>query len=386
MKLLFVCNNMHIGGIQKSLLNLLNEISKTHDVTLFLFYPKGDLLDDLPKDINIKTGNFFTRIMGMSHAEAKSAGILTVLWRSFWVIITRVFGIPSVYGCLSKMQRVKEEYNVAISFMQNSSYHFFYGGANEFVINSVSAPKKFTFVHCDFKNYFGNNAYNREYYNNFDGIACVSDSVRAVFNEVCPKFSQKTCTVHNCYDFEKMSKQSLEYKAEYTKDAINIFSASRLSEEKGIFRMFPIFAHLKEEGFKFVWRIAGDGGLFEQAIAERDRYGLNGEVLFLGMLDNPYPYFKNSDFLFLPSYDEAAPMVYGEAAYFGLPVVTTEVTSAKEMIEDNDIGLVCKNEDSEIEKMLFEIFNSPELILSKRKNTFMNNGIALSEFEELINK
>ena len=36
----------------------------------------------------------------------------------------------------------------------------FYGGCNEFVINSVKAKRKISFVHCDFKHYFGHNKYN----------------------------------------------------------------------------------------------------------------------------------------------------------------------------------------------------------------------------------
>ena len=384
LKLLIVCNHMHIGGVQKSLVNLLKEIAPKHDVTLFLFYPTGDFLKDVPENIKIKSGNFFTRILGMSQAEAKMAGIASFLWRSFWVIITRILGIPVSYGCISKMQRLPDEYDVAISFMQNSAYRVFYGGFNEFVINSVKAKKKISFVHCDFKNYFGNNAYNRKYYNSFDRIACVSDSVKAVFNSVCPDCADKTYSVHNCYDFEEMQLKSEKYTAQYTIGKINLFSASRISEEKGILRMMPILARLKENGTKFVWRIAGNGALLDRATEERNKYGLKDDVVFLGMLDNPYPYFKASDMLLVPSYDEAAPMVYGEAAYFGLPVFTTEVTSAREMIEKTGAGFVCKNDDNDIEKNLYNILITPELITEKRKNTLMNNDMAITEFEAVI--
>ena len=82
MKLLFVCNNLHIGGIQKSLLNLLSEIKNRHDITLFLFYPEGELMGDVPQNVKILRGNCFTRIMGMSQAEAKQKGFFTFLHRS----------------------------------------------------------------------------------------------------------------------------------------------------------------------------------------------------------------------------------------------------------------------------------------------------------------
>lgn len=37
-RILIVNNNMHIGGVQKSLLNLLTDIHGRYDVTLLLFY------------------------------------------------------------------------------------------------------------------------------------------------------------------------------------------------------------------------------------------------------------------------------------------------------------------------------------------------------------
>ena len=375
---------MHIGGIQRSLINLLNEISVKHDVSLFLFYPEGELLKRVPENVKIIGGNGFTRIMGMSHAEAKQSGIVTFLRRSFWTVATRVFGIGVVFGILSGMQKLKGEYDAAISFMQNSDFKYFYGGCNEFAIKSVKAEKKITFIHCDFRNFFGNNPYNRAFYKHFDRIACVSDSCKKVFDEVCPEYADKTVSVHNCVNFREMEKLKGEYEAKYTKGATNLFTAARISEEKGIFRMFPIFAYLKSKGFSFVWRVAGDGPLFEKALEERKKYGLDENVEFLGMLSNPYPYFDSSDMLIVPSYNEAAPMVYDEAAYFGLPVFTTETTSAREMVESRGAGFVCENTDEGIRKKLEELLAAPDIILDKAKRIAVSNEKALEEFENLI--
>lgn len=382
MKLLFVCNNMHIGGIQKALANLLGEISDKYDVTLFLFYSSGEL--DIPENVKVICGNKFTKIMGMSQEEAKKAGLFTALWRSMWAVFTKIFGIRIPFSVLSRMQKLRPEYDVAISYMQNSAYKMFYGGCNEFVINSVKARRKISFVHCDFENYFGNNAYNRSYYGKFDKIACVSDSCKAVFDKVCPKCSDKTVSVHNCYDFNEMKSLSTAYDAEYTKDAVNLFTASRISEEKGIFRMFPIFAELKNSGIKFVWRIAGAGPLLYEAMAERDKYGLSDCVEFLGMLDNPYPYFLKSDLLLVPSYNEAAPMVYGEAAFFKLPIFTTDTTSAEELVKERGLGFVCENTDEAIKTQLKALLENRENILEKARETEVSNEQALKEFEDLI--
>ena len=50
-KILFVNSDMKVGGVQKSLLNLLWEISGRYDVTLLLFSPQGAYLKQLPPDV-----------------------------------------------------------------------------------------------------------------------------------------------------------------------------------------------------------------------------------------------------------------------------------------------------------------------------------------------
>ena len=44
---------MKIGGVQKSLCNLLWSIPDQYDVTLFLFSPVGEYMDDIPKQVHI---------------------------------------------------------------------------------------------------------------------------------------------------------------------------------------------------------------------------------------------------------------------------------------------------------------------------------------------
>ena len=392
MNILIVNNNMEIGGIQKSLVNLLNEIHSKHKITLFLFNPHGKLMSDIPKNVRVISGNRFTEILGMSNYEAKRNGVFTYIWRTFNVILTRVLGTKVSFRLVSHFQKIRNEFDVSISYMQNSDCTFFYGGCNEFVLYSTNAKKKAAFVHCDFLNYLGNNPYNISLYNKFDKIACVSDSCRQRFDTASPAAAKKSCTIHNCYDFFKIKERSCEYTAEYTKGFINIFTAARISNEKGILRMIPIFSRLNEEGYKFIWRIAGDGPQYEQAQKKTESFGLKDKVIFLGMLENPYPYFKSSDMLLVPSYDEAAPMVFGEAMCLGTPVLTTDTTSAYELVAEKGIGWVCKNNDDDIENYIRKLLDNSDDILSKKKNVEkmsrakMSNSDALAEFEDMLLK
>ena len=52
-KLIIVNNNMKIGGVQKSLTNLLHSIHGRYDITLLLFSKNGALLADIPEDVKV---------------------------------------------------------------------------------------------------------------------------------------------------------------------------------------------------------------------------------------------------------------------------------------------------------------------------------------------
>lgn len=52
-RLLIVNNNMHIGGVQKALLNLLREIEGEYEITLLLLYRGGALLDGIPRGVHV---------------------------------------------------------------------------------------------------------------------------------------------------------------------------------------------------------------------------------------------------------------------------------------------------------------------------------------------
>lgn len=383
MKILIVNNNMQVGGIQKSLVSLLGEISDRHEVTLLLFYPNGELLDDINENVKVIKGNFFTRVLGMSQADAAKEGKTTAFFRGICVAVTKVIGAGFVYRLLTHFHKLSGNFDAAISFMQNSDQKTLYGGCNEFVLNSVKAKRKISFVHCDFKNYPGNNPYNASLYEKFDKIACVSDSVKAVFEEACPKCKDKTATVYNMYDFEYMSSAAEEYMVKKSDGSIMIFTSARISEEKGILRMMPIFANIKQAGGKFIWYIAGYGPEYNKAVQAVKDQGLEENVVFLGLTKNPYPYFKNADMVLVPSYNEAAPMVYLESMFFGTPVFTTNTTSAYEFIDDGG-GWIVQNSDQDIENKLRELILCKDEILKMKPCPKATNEKAAGQFEDIL--
>lgn len=381
-KILIVNNNMQIGGIQKALANLLSEIAPNYEITLFLMAPKGALMKEIPKTVHVVTANRFVRVLGLTHAQAKNEGRFTVIWRGLLVVLTRILKTKIVFPMLSHIEKIAGDYDAAISYLQNGAENCFYGGCAELVLNAAQAKQKICFIHCDFERYEGTGKYNGKTLMKFDKVAAVSDSVKKTILNVVPQLRNKTITVHNCYNCEQIMALSKAYEAPYTSGKINLFSAARLRREKGIVRIIPILGKIRDAGIDFVWRIAGDGPDREKAEKLIKEYQLEQQVILLGMLENPYPYLKAADVLLVPSYDEAAPMVFGEARLLGTPILTTDTASAYEMVQEPNAGWVISNDDDTLlEELLTLLKDFHNLEFCKEA---FDNKKAVKEFEELI--
>ena len=92
MKIIIVLDNIHTGGISKSLLNFLPHICKYGECDLLLF--RNDNIDEtlIPSNVNIIIGDDKLSILGMSQSEIKFKSKTLFLYRSLLVIIARIFG------------------------------------------------------------------------------------------------------------------------------------------------------------------------------------------------------------------------------------------------------------------------------------------------------
>ena len=125
-RILIVNNNMHIGGVQKALLNLLQTLHADYDITLLLFYCGGALLNEVPMDVRVCAAGGAFRYFGMTKND-----VLTVrdrLLRAFWAGMTRVLGMPFSTRLACLLQTRIQGFDAAISFLHSGAAHTFYGG------------------------------------------------------------------------------------------------------------------------------------------------------------------------------------------------------------------------------------------------------------------
>lgn len=353
-KVLFVINHMNVGGIQKALLELLKALAKEgrYEVSLFCCKHEGAFLEKLPKQIILLPENPYARICEQPASACRQQGRRYYTLRVLLAVWSKCFGkaVPARLTC-KLIGKLDGEYDVAISYSQPIEDHAFCNLTNEIALNCVKAKKRVTFVHCDFGSYGGNTKRNRRLYQKFDAIAAVSDSVGKRFAQIVPEVADRVYTVYNVCDREEIRRLAEDEPVAYEKPAV--VTVARLSEEKGLARCVPVFARLQEAGVDAQWHIVGGGPMeraLRQAIAE---HGMEDTILLHGQQINPYRFVKNASFLLLPSYHEAAPLVFDEAMALDVPILSTNTLSAEEMVCRRGVGMVCENNEQALYDMLY---------------------------------
>lgn len=341
-RLLFISYNMKIGGVQKSLLNLLNNISNDYHIDLYLFDINGELLKDLKPSINVLKPFKNLTYCGISQKEALKNGFFYYLKRGVFALKCRFFGSKKVIEKKLKKNKIHNTYDAVISYFQNVSPKNVMYGCNALAL-TVKATKKISFVHGDFEFAHLNTQSNIEEYENFDVVAGVSTTGVSQIKKYLIK--PTIILVRNTHDINKIIELSKKPPDLYLDSNIcNLVTVSRLSDEKGMDRIINICRKLEDERLKYNWIVVGtsnDFRYYKNLCNSKNIKNLH----FVGEKINPYPYIKWADYLVVSSYHEAAPMVIDEANIIGTELITTNFRAALELCKNN---IVCDNNEESL--------------------------------------
>lgn len=364
-RILVINNNLHIGGVQKALINLLWQLRGKCDVTLLLFYKGGEYLKEIPPEVKVITPNSGYRYLGMTGADAVS--LRDRLGRGFFAAISRLFGRKYAISLMALGQKKLTGFDAAISYLHDSKDKAFYGGCNDFVLRHVEAEKKITFLHCDYRLCGAETPDNAMRYGRFDTIAACSQGCADSFLAANPKLADRVRVVYNCHRTDRILLDAREAAVILPRDRINLVTVARLGAEKAVPRAIDALAVLGETMSGYHYYIIGDGAQRKQLEERISTLDLTDKITLLGAMENPYGYIQAADLLLIPSVSEAAPMVIGEAARLGTPILTTRTSSAEEMVSVPGIGWVCDNSTEGIARGLRTLLNSPESLEEKNK-------------------
>ena len=339
-KILFGITGLTIGGAERVLVDLANELSKNYDITIFTLYAKGELEKELNSNVKLKS-LFKYSYKEMSKLKQKIIVPLKVLLLK-----------NSIYN-----KNIKGNYDVEIAFLEGPITRLF-SVKNKNV-------RKIAWVHNDISLVFGKGLkarlkkyLDKKIYDKYNDLVFVSKENMCDFDKTYTNLNisdEHKKVIYNYIDKEKIIKKSLEdIDIYFKKEDINFVTVSRLVYQKGIDRIIEIQKKLIESGYNHKFYVIGDGPEREKLENLIKENKVENSFFLLGQKENPYPYIKNADYFCLLSRFEGYGMVLEEAKILGKPIIITD-TAAREAVEDYDKKWILENSNDGIYNGLAEI-------------------------------
>ncbi len=98
-----------------------------------------------------------------------------------------------------------------------------------------------------------------------------------------------------------------------------------------------------------VFHMLGDGPLMEEVMSRRQQQaGLEQRILLHGFVSNSAPLIKNMDLLMFTSDHEGLPMTLLEAMTLGVPVLSRNLTTIRQVLCDGDCGYILDSTDPQV--------------------------------------
>ncbi len=388
-KILLVNKSFELGGIQSSMVNMANELSKLYDVHLFLYNPRGIMKDRLNSNITILDTSWRLECLGMSFNDVlKTKKIRKIVFRFIAGVWAKLFSNKLPIDLALKHQKKLSGYDLAIAYHHEQSKASVVSGFSRMVDKCVDAKKKVSWVHFDSQSLDLDSDFNNKFYNKMDKIVFVSKSLMNNFVELYPEFDGKVDYCYNfmLYDIIKQ-KSTLTQQIPYPENKFICISACRFSREKALVRGIHAFSDILKSNPDVMWYIAGDGVQYNIVKDTIKECNLEDQIILLGNQANPYPYIKNADLMINISYHEAAPMVFLESKSLGVPVFATRTSSAEELLNNKKDSFICENSEEEIRESFNWLISNKHLVDNAKKelvNHISNNDSSILKIKEMI--
>lgn len=393
-KVLFMCINMNIGGTEKALLTMLNEIDDSkYDITLLMLEEYGGFLNEIPSFVKVKYVDEYKSIKPFVNEPPKilikrlikNKAYLTGLSTLLNYSISKITKNISYYYkyILKNIKGIDEEYDLAVAYAGPMDFITY------FVLNKIKAKKKVQWIHFDINKIGFNRKFAKRNYKKFDKIFVVSEEGKEKLINLIPALNNKVEAFFNiisCNLIENMSKNEKSFDDLF--DGVRILTVGRLSKEKGQELTINVLARLKNEGYKVRWYCIGDGPEKYNYRNRIKRLDIENDYILLGSKLNPYPFMKDCDIYVQPSKHEGYCITLGEARCFDNPIVTTNFTGANEQIKNEVTGLVCDISEQGIYQAIKRLLDNKELykdIRTNLSNEIVDSTNEISKLEKLVN-
>ena len=379
MKILVLHGHLSMGGEERVLLNVLrNLVELNYDVDLLITWnhKENNLFEnEIPKKVNYE--------FSFDSYNRKNK------------LIKEIYRIKAKTTYLKKIEKKikNEKYDIVIDYSSNLlKYDNF----------DIKIPV-FAWIH--FSLTFGEKLtlekikkYKKQY-KKYSKIFAITRVMKEEFINKVGIDEKKVELVYNPIDLKLIEKkaENVEKKYENYLKQDYFLQVSRLTQQKQPEHLVDIYYKLKQAGIKEKLYFIGDGEKKEIIKQKIKEYNLENDIILLGQIENPYPFFKNAKLFVHTAKYEGLPTVLLESLALGTPVVSYDCpTGPRDILgKNNEYGeLISLNDkDMFVEKVL-ELMNSKEKYEKYKKlsliraNDFSmeNNKVKLKELIENIKK
>ena len=366
-QVLFVIHDLHLGGAEKVLVNLVNHMDRSKfDVTVLALFGGGVNEPFLNPDIRLIVGHKRpfpgnSRIMKLFSPER--------LFRYY----------------------IKGRYDAIVSYLEGPSARIVSGCPRD-------GTKLVSWVHCTMESQetigvgFRSFQEARTCYGKFHIGVFVSQEVRTAFCRWIPM--RDTEVLYNTVDSDEILRDAVEpVEDKSTPDGeIKLIGVGKVVPNKGFDRLARIHKRLREEdGLPVHTYILGEGFQRKGLEAWAAENGLSDTFTFLGYQTNPYKYVAACDLFVCASHAEGFSTAVTEALIVGTPVVTTEVSGMREMLGENEYGVITENSEEALYQGVKEMLTAPERLShykekARERGRRFSTGQTVRAVEEMLDK
>lgn len=376
-KLLFRHRSMEMGGVEKVMLSLLNNLDREKfDMTVLLNLNQGELRNEIPKHVRKIAVAKGKEDMSPHRLKQKAQLVMRRLALAYF-----------------RENRNKEEaklfnnekFNVEIAMdwrdfeaVLSSPYH--YSKKIGWFHSEIQVPKLQPVVPMILKSF-----------PKFDHIVYCSQRTKDLMHQHYPNLNYPPeSVIINAVPVEEIKTKAEENISDFPISDVPVFIAvGRLHTRKGYHKLMEAHSKLLKEGFLHQIVILGDGEELPNLLHQQKQLGVENSFLFLGNKMNPYPYLKKADFFIMPSESEAWPLVLAEALILQKPSIATNNGDVSTMLDDGKTGILINYDVGEMYNAMKE-FLTNEILVSETKENLksiegkFDNDRIYSEVETII--
>lgn len=313
-KILYIYPNLNIGGAQKVVLDLINNLDKDK-FEVHLICNGGKFLEYINENINLHN--------------------LKIDKKKY--ILKSILQIKKIIK--------KEKINIA------HSHHRY----TTFLCRIAKINSNLQVVHSE------HNVFPNKNFINLRGRNIISVSQSVKCNLMKYGIKEKNITViYNGIDEKKyMNAPKIDLKKEFNIEGFTFGFIGRLSEQKGIRYMLNAFKSIIDREYNCNLVLIGDGELRTEIKNFIKENKLEKNVFLTGFRNDIINIIPSLDMYILPSIFEGFPMTNMEIMINSKSLIATDVGGNKEIIDDNNNGYIInsKSVDDILNKMIFILEN-----------------------------